>query len=130
VCSSDLSQQYDPMEIKSIISRTDWFCGTRMHATIAALSSGVPTAALAYSDKTLGVFETCKQGEHVADLRHMSTCDVLDRLWVSWCQRKAERERLASALSDVRRDVQKQMDEIVSFCRRQVQDHTPTRKAA
>src|SRR5690606_19188535 len=37
-----------PGEAKWLISRCDWCCGTRMHATIAALSSGVPTAAIAY----------------------------------------------------------------------------------
>src|SRR5690606_15771286 len=43
---------YDQSEIKWVISRFDWFCGTRMHSTIAALSTGVPTAAIAYGLKT------------------------------------------------------------------------------
>ena len=29
-------------ETKWLISQLDWFCGTRMHTTIAALSSNVP----------------------------------------------------------------------------------------
>lgn len=125
-----LSQPYDPMEIKSIISRTNWFCGTRMHSTIAALSSGVPTAAMAYSDKTLGVFETCGQGDHVADLRRMTTSEVLDRLWWSWGQRTIEREQLESELSNVRRDSEAQLDEIVSFCHGQCQGSNFAREAA
>jgi polysaccharide pyruvyl transferase WcaK-like protein len=73
-----------PGKTKWAIGRTDWFCGTRMHASIAAISSGVPASAIAYSDKTLGVFETCGQGEHVADLRYLETGEVVDRLWESW----------------------------------------------
>ena len=36
-----------------------------MHATIAALSSAVPTVNFAYSGKALGVFETVEQGASV-----------------------------------------------------------------
>lgn len=47
----------NPKKIKEIISTMDVFIGSRMHATIAALSSGVPTIPLAYSRKFKGVFE-------------------------------------------------------------------------
>ena len=47
-----LSGQYSEMEIKWVIAQLKWFCGTRMHSTIASLSSGVPSAAIAYRDKT------------------------------------------------------------------------------
>lgn len=70
----------NPAETKWIIAQCDWFCGTRMHATIAGLSSGVPTAAIAYSDKTLGVFETCGQGTQVLDPRQLDTEEVVARL--------------------------------------------------
>jgi colanic acid/amylovoran biosynthesis protein len=46
----------DPMEAKSYISSMKFFMGSRMHATIAALSSGVPVLPLAYSRKFEGVF--------------------------------------------------------------------------
>ena len=49
-------------EVKWVISHLDWFCGTRMHSTIASLSMTVPTSSISYSDKTKGVFETCGQG--------------------------------------------------------------------
>ncbi|SMF57095.1 Uncharacterized conserved protein, partial [Alteromonadaceae bacterium Bs31] len=38
---------YDQCDIKGVIAHCDWFCGTRMHSTIASLSSQVPTAAIA-----------------------------------------------------------------------------------
>ncbi len=45
-----------PIEAKTYISGLDFFVGARMHATIAALSSGVPVVPIAYSMKFKGVF--------------------------------------------------------------------------
>lgn len=87
-----------PSEVKWIIARCDWFCGTRMHACIAGLSSGVPTAAIAYSDKTQGVFETCGQGEAVVDPRALDTPAVVERL-------RAALERRAATAAELRRRV-------------------------
>ena len=70
----------DEREVKWLISHMDWFCGTRMHSTIAALSTGVPTAATAYSDKTLGVFASCGVEDQVIDPRRLPTEAVIDRL--------------------------------------------------
>ncbi len=45
-----------PVEAKSYISRMDCFVGSRMHATIASFTSGVPTVPVAYSRKFAGFF--------------------------------------------------------------------------
>ena len=45
-----------PSEAKSYIASMDFFAGSRMHACIAALSSGVPVLPIAYSRKFAGVF--------------------------------------------------------------------------
>ncbi|MHC4785608.1 MAG: polysaccharide pyruvyl transferase family protein [Planctomycetota bacterium] len=111
-----LPEGLSPGKTKWAVSRTDWFCGTRMHASIAAISSGVPAAAMAYSDKTLGVFETCGQGEHVADLRHLETDEVVDRLWESWTGRANARASLEVTLPKVQAQVEDQMDRIVECC--------------
>jgi colanic acid/amylovoran biosynthesis protein len=88
-------------QVKWLISQMDWFCGTRMHSTIAALSSGIPTSAVSYSDKTAGVFETCKQGAHVMDPRKLATSEVIEGLWVSFLTRDELRQSLSLALSIV-----------------------------
>ena len=107
---------YDAGETKWIIARTDWFCGSRLHSTIAALSSGVPTAMAAYSVKARGVFETCEQDRHVVDLRELDTDDVVDRLWRSFSSRQETRRHLHDKLPRVLARVESQMDEIVSRC--------------
>jgi len=46
---------YNAMEMKWIIGQLDLFVGARMHSTIAALSSYVPTLSLSYSIKSKGL---------------------------------------------------------------------------
>jgi colanic acid/amylovoran biosynthesis protein len=103
----------DPREIKWLISQLDWFCGTRMHSTIAGLSSGVPTAAIAYSMKTKGVFDTCGLGHRVIDPRKLDTDEVISSLWDGWAARVEDRAALASALPRVQATAERQLDEVV-----------------
>lgn len=51
-----MDQILSPMDAKSIISSMDIFIGARMHATIAAFSSGVATIPFSYSRKFEGLF--------------------------------------------------------------------------
>ena len=62
-------QEYDQSELKGIIGACDFFVGSRMHACIAALSQGIPTLGVAYSQKFLGVFDSIGVGHMVVDAR-------------------------------------------------------------
>lgn len=108
---------FDQSEVKWLISRMDWFCGTRMHSTIAALSSGVPTAAIAYSDKTLGVFESCGQGAHVWDPRSLRTPEIVAGLWESFLSRSAAAEQLLQSQQGLQARLESQTGAIVRFLR-------------
>lgn len=46
---------FNATQIKQVISQLRCFIGARTHATIAALSSGVPTLSIAYSVKAKGI---------------------------------------------------------------------------
>lgn len=50
-----LPYDLDAMQYKGYIANTRFFVGARTHATIAAYSSGVPTAVLGYSVKSRGI---------------------------------------------------------------------------
>ena len=50
-----LPQDLNAMQYKGYIANTRFFIGARTHATIAAYSSGVPTAVLGYSVKSRGI---------------------------------------------------------------------------
>ncbi|MCA9444945.1 MAG: polysaccharide pyruvyl transferase family protein [Candidatus Omnitrophica bacterium] len=102
----------DPREVKGLISRVDWFCGTRMHATIAGLSNGIPTAAISYSPKTLGVFETSGMGDHVADPTRFETEGVAEILHRSFSEREQAAIILRDRMPEVKRQAEEQMDEI------------------
>jgi polysaccharide pyruvyl transferase WcaK-like protein len=95
-------RQLDECGVKWLISNVDWFCGTRMHSTIAALSSGVPTAAIAYSDKTLGVFESCGVGNQVIDPRKLATQAVVGTLIESFESRVHARQVLSATIAGVK----------------------------
>lgn len=99
----------DAAATKWVISRMDWFCGTRMHSTVAALSSGVPTAAIAYSMKTRGVFDSCGQGGEVIEARHTGDEDCLRRVQDSWQRRARVRESLLTRLGAVHRQASEQV---------------------
>lgn len=69
----------NPKEVKSYISQCHFFVGSRMHATIAAVSCGVPTLPLAYSRKFKGVYDSI-QYPHTMDLRMNSHDEIFDKL--------------------------------------------------
>ncbi len=50
-----MSHQLNASQIKFVISQLRFFIGARTHATIAAMSSGVPTISIAYSIKAKGI---------------------------------------------------------------------------
>lgn len=109
-----LTQPLDASELKWIIGHADWVCGTRMHATIAALSQGVPACALAYSLKTRGVFERCGIGESVVDLRSENMETARERVLLSWHNRAVLKEKLSARLPDVMAQSRRQLDEILN----------------
>lgn len=92
---TQLPPTLDAAELKWCIGALDWFVGSRMHATIAALSTVTPCCAYAYSDKTLGVFQTCGVGEQVIDARLVGGQDAAEAILSSYAQREAVRQILA-----------------------------------
>lgn len=108
---------FDASEIKHTIARMDWFVGTRMHATIAALSSGVPAAAVAYSPKFRGIFERCDLGDAVADPTELETDAAVALLLRAFHDRAAGRARLAASLVAVRTTLAEQLDAVVECVR-------------
>ncbi|PSL21967.1 polysaccharide pyruvyl transferase family protein [Shimia abyssi] len=102
------------MELKWVLGQLDWFAGARMHATIGAFSSGVPTLGLGYTDKAQGVFDECKIGKNVADLRRLTPGALAERAASSFAERCAVRGQLKSHLSSIHNRATREMDCIAS----------------
>lgn len=70
----------DQSELKGIIGLCDFFIGSRMHACIAALSQGIPTVGVAYSQKFKGVFDSIGLGGMVMDARTIDQNEAIFRI--------------------------------------------------
>ena len=66
-----------PIEAKSFISGLDLFIGSRMHSTIAAISSGVPVIPLSYSRKFEGLFGSIEYNDCI-NLKELDEKSVLE----------------------------------------------------
>lgn len=80
-----------PGEAKSYIAGLDFFTGARMHACIAAFSSGVPVAPMAYSRKFAGLFGSLGHDVTV-DCTSQSADEVLAGIFDAY-DRRAELAR-------------------------------------
>lgn len=70
------------MDVKSVIASMDIFIGARMHATIAALSSGVVTIPFSYSRKFQGLF-TSLNYPYIVAAQHISIESAIE-LTIRW----------------------------------------------
>lgn len=73
---SYVDKKYTAQELKYIISKLDFFIGSRMHSCIGALSSSVPTYGLAYSYKFEGTFRMFNSDAYVSNLVKLSKDDL------------------------------------------------------
>lgn len=60
-----LCGDYSPQELKGLISQCELFLGSRMHSNIGAVSTHVPTLALGYSHKTIGIMSSIGMKKYV-----------------------------------------------------------------
>ncbi|MNQ72177.1 colanic acid biosynthesis protein [compost metagenome] len=75
--SIDIAPSFkNPIEAKNFISSLHLFIGSRMHATIAALSSATPVIPLAYSMKFASLFSGLEY-KHTIDLKTLNTDEII-----------------------------------------------------
>ena len=87
-----------PSEAKSYIATMDFFCGARMHACIAAFSSGVPVLPIAYSRKFAGVFGSLGY-LHVADCQSSTAERIMESVIEAFATRDFLRQSVKNALA-------------------------------
>lgn len=103
-----------PSEAKSYIAGLDFFMGARMHACIAAFSSGVPVVPMAYSRKFEGLFGTLGYHETV-DCTSDSSEEIKTRIFAAYEDRAALQIRMAAALTEGRGKLQRYEEALVEL---------------
>jgi colanic acid/amylovoran biosynthesis protein len=96
-----LRGDYDQGEIKHVIGLCDFFIGSRMHACIAAISQCVPSVAIAYSDKFIGVMETVGIPSVVADARELNLDELLAQIESLYDRRSSLKRELEELMPGV-----------------------------
>jgi colanic acid/amylovoran biosynthesis protein len=94
-----------PSAAKSFISGLDFLTGARMHACIAAFSSGVPVVPLAYSRKFNGLFDALGYSWY-ADGKVLSTGAAVARVLEGYARRNELKTLVASAQNIVESKLQ------------------------
>jgi polysaccharide pyruvyl transferase WcaK-like protein len=107
-----LRGSFSPGELRYITSLCGFFVGSRMHACIGAVSEQVPAAAVAYSDKFLGVMETIGIPALTVDARALDTQGLLDAITGLWLQRSALASHLAARMPEIRLSLRHLLDEV------------------
>lgn len=95
-----------PSDAKSYIAGLDYFCGARMHACVAAFSSGVPVVPMAYSRKFNGLFGSLGY-PHIADCRQDSQQVVIDKILDGFNSRVQLKRDVAIGLEQVNSRLEK-----------------------
>lgn len=111
-----------PSEAKSYISGLDFLVGGRMHACIAAYSSGVPVVPIAYSRKFIGLFEGLLGYSHVVPVKGMDTDAALKFTLENFDRREALRTEIAQGNMQVQALLDAYCSKLAEFFRLVAQD--------
>jgi polysaccharide pyruvyl transferase WcaK-like protein len=86
-------------ELKWCIGQCSIFAGSRTHSTLAAISSGVPTLAFAYSQKSSGLMrDLCGNEDMLLPNQPLNRHVMLDRIRALIAQEAALRRTIADVL--------------------------------
>lgn len=110
----------NPIAAKEFISGLDVFIGSRMHATIAAFSSGVATVPVAYSRKFLGLYGSLGY-QKVIDLQTVGEQSAFEQTMQTvrdYMQIRAEQEDYlkvaGSRLSEMKTVLSRVINDVIS----------------
>lgn len=91
----------DPIDAKNYISGLDFFAGARMHACIAAFSSGVPVFPIAYSRKFNGLFVETLDYHYMGDLINESEELLLSNLKLAFENKEILADKIQYSLEGI-----------------------------
>lgn len=100
--------------LKAAYSWMDFFLGTRLHSTIFALAEGVPVVAIAYQDKTEGVFQMLGLGAWVIRIEQTTPKSLQSLYRQLWPQRVQMRAQVQQSVHALRQETGHQFNRLLS----------------
>lgn len=95
--------EYTSEELKGVIGECDLFIGSRMHASIAALSSCIPTVVVAYSHKMPSLMKRLGLEEYVCNVETITVEEMISKVTHAWINRATIRSQLAQKIDEMRK---------------------------
>ena len=108
-----------PMDAKGVISAMDLFIGARMHATIAALSTGVATIPFSYSRKFEGLFNFLEYPYVVSGTTY--TTEKAVSITVKWIEKREEIKLSAEKSQEIIQTKKKEFLNTISKILREIE---------
>jgi polysaccharide pyruvyl transferase WcaK-like protein len=99
-----IEQNYSSPEIKAIIAQCEFFIGARMHACIAALSTGTPVVPISYSHKFAGILQRFEIQDWLVDPNALSQEQAIDLVLLGYEHREEIRKRIITKLPLIESD--------------------------
>lgn len=110
------------IEIKNYISGMDFFTGGRMHATIAAFSTGVAVVPYAYSRKFEGLYGTFDYN-YVLDAKKLDLNEAITYLKKSFLERDELKKRIEFSKVKVDELITIYTDSLKTFFQKELNDY-------
>ena len=104
----------NPIEAKGYISGLDFFTGARMHACIAAFSSGVPVFPMAYSRKFNGLFIDTLEYKWMGDCVNQNENEVFDNMKIAFESKDKLKAAIEKSLDSVVHPRLSQLKEVLT----------------
>jgi colanic acid/amylovoran biosynthesis protein len=99
-------------ELKDLYGSLELLVGTRMHANLIALTSGVPVVAVAYEVKTRGIMEQLGLEDYVVEISTIRADELIRVVGEAWSFREELRERVARGVDELRHRAVVWVDEV------------------
>ena len=95
--------EYNPIELKGIISKCSIFVGSRGHSCILALSSHVPTIAIGHNPKFFGIMKMVNQQHYVCKTEEVTFAKLISLICDLWDKQDTVRKELEAKVGTVQR---------------------------
>lgn len=92
-------------DLKGIINQCEAFLGARMHANIAAVSSCVPTLAIAYSPKAPGIMEMVGLEDYLCEFNELNLKDMTIKFDSLWENREQIKTKMIPRINELKEAV-------------------------